>query len=281
MLSPRQAGLRSSWSTLDQILCLFLFVSDAYNKLKPGSRTIPAPIDFPETIGSIWHSSLFHNLNLGSVSLWIFRWTQFILSKRRACAVIKIKQVAPFESAETSVLFHKALLLALHFSLFSLTISLRLYLLPSNVLFILTTWPSGSTPPRYLLLQMPQNELFSTPFLFLHISVRKASSSLVTRRYVVSLGFYGAFSTSPLVSSTKLFISPFSLMLHPDGLHFSTSPTYHVKTPSPRIQSRHHGCFSCSHRFYSLIGVLTFSASHSDSFALSSYEWALVFQTPF
>ena len=60
----------------------------------------------------------------------------------------KITKVVPFESAKV---FRKDPFLALCFSLFSAMILLLLCLLPSAVLFMLTIWSFGPSPPRSLL----------------------------------------------------------------------------------------------------------------------------------
>ena len=55
ILSPRQAGFRHGRSTLDQILYLSQSISDGFNKLRPGSRTILSTIDFSKAFDSVWH----------------------------------------------------------------------------------------------------------------------------------------------------------------------------------------------------------------------------------
>ena len=51
--SPHQAGFHSGRSTLNQILFLSQFVSDGFNKLRPGSRTILSTIDFSKAFDSV------------------------------------------------------------------------------------------------------------------------------------------------------------------------------------------------------------------------------------
>ena len=60
ILSTYQAGFRHGRSTLNQILFLSQFMSDRFNKLKPGSRTILATIDFSKAFDSVWHPAHFH-----------------------------------------------------------------------------------------------------------------------------------------------------------------------------------------------------------------------------
>ena len=60
ILSPRQAGFRPGWSTLDQILYLSQSISDGFNKPRPGSRTIFSTIDFSKAFDSVWHLALYH-----------------------------------------------------------------------------------------------------------------------------------------------------------------------------------------------------------------------------
>ena len=87
ILYPRQAGFRHGRSTLDQILYLSQSISDGFNKLRPGSRTILFTIDFSKTFDSVWHLTLFHKLISAGLPPCFARWTQSFLSDRRACVV--------------------------------------------------------------------------------------------------------------------------------------------------------------------------------------------------
>ena len=87
ILSPRQAGFRPGRSTLDQILYLSQSISDGFNKLRPGSRTILSTIDFSKAFDSVWHPALFHKLISAGLPPCFARWTQSFLSDRRACVV--------------------------------------------------------------------------------------------------------------------------------------------------------------------------------------------------
>ena len=96
ILSLRRAGFRSRRSTLDQILFLSQFISDGFNKPRPGSRTILSTIDFSKTFEPVWHSALCHKLTssllcsllLVALSPPCFaRWTQSFLSDRCASVV--------------------------------------------------------------------------------------------------------------------------------------------------------------------------------------------------
>ena len=84
ILSSRQAGFRPGRSTLDQILYLSQFISDGFNKPRPGSRTILSTIDFSKAFGSVWHPALFHKLISAGIPPCFARWTQSFLSDRRA-----------------------------------------------------------------------------------------------------------------------------------------------------------------------------------------------------
>ena len=55
ILSPRQAGFRPGWFTLDQILYLSRSISDGFNKPRPGCRTILSTIDFFKAFDFVWH----------------------------------------------------------------------------------------------------------------------------------------------------------------------------------------------------------------------------------
>ena len=84
ILSLRQAGFRP---TLDQILFLAQYISDGFNKPRPGSRTILHIIDFLKAFESLWHPILFHKLISAGLPSCFARWTQSFLSDRRACVV--------------------------------------------------------------------------------------------------------------------------------------------------------------------------------------------------
>ena len=67
IFSPRQAGFRPGRSTLDQILNLSQSISDGFNELRLGSRTIQSTIDFSKAFDSVWHPALFHKLILAGL----------------------------------------------------------------------------------------------------------------------------------------------------------------------------------------------------------------------
>ena len=87
ILSPRQAGFRHGRSILDQILHLSQFISNGFNKPRPGSRAILYTIDFSKAFDSVWHPALFHKLISAGLPPYFARWTQSFLSDRRACVV--------------------------------------------------------------------------------------------------------------------------------------------------------------------------------------------------
>ena len=113
ILSPRQAGFRPGWSTLDQILYLSQSISDGFNKPRPGSRTILSTIDFSKAFDSVWHPALFHKLISAGLPPCFARWTQSFLSDRRACVVFqnhksrsfRVRRGVPQGSVLGSVLF--------------------------------------------------------------------------------------------------------------------------------------------------------------------------------
>ena len=97
---------------------------------------ILATIDFSEAFDSVWPHALFHKLI--SAGLPFALLVELNLSFP-TCALVrffKITKLAPFESVEV---FGKDPFLALYFSFFSSIIVLRFCLLPSAVLFMLTT----------------------------------------------------------------------------------------------------------------------------------------------
>ena len=87
ILSPRQAGFRPGWSTLNQILYFSQSISHGFNKPRLGSRTILSTIDFSKAFNSVWHPALFHKLISAGLPPCFARWTQSFLSDRRACVV--------------------------------------------------------------------------------------------------------------------------------------------------------------------------------------------------
>ena len=87
ILSPHQTGVRPGRSTLDQTLYLSQSISDGFNMLRPGSRTILSTIDFSKAFDSVWHPALFHKLISAGLRLCFARWTQSFLSDRRTCVV--------------------------------------------------------------------------------------------------------------------------------------------------------------------------------------------------
>ena len=114
ILSLRQAGFRPGRSTLDQILYLSQSISDGFNKPRPGSRTILSITDFSKAFDSVWDLALFRKLISVGFPPCFARWTNSLLSDRRAVWFIKITKAASFESVEV---FRKDPFLAL-FSFF-------------------------------------------------------------------------------------------------------------------------------------------------------------------
>ena len=148
ILSIRQAGFRTGRSTFDQMIDLSRSITDGFNKPKPVSRTILVTIDFSEAFDSIWYPALFNKLILAGFPSCFARRTQSFLPVRRACVIFENQKVASFESNE---MLCKDPFLALYFSLSLSMISLLLCLLLSAALFMLTIWPFGPPPPRFLL----------------------------------------------------------------------------------------------------------------------------------
>ena len=87
IFSPHQPGFRPGWSTLHQILYLSQFISDGFNKPRPGSRTILSTIDFSKAFDSVWHPALFHKLISAGLPPCFARWTQSFLSDKRTSVV--------------------------------------------------------------------------------------------------------------------------------------------------------------------------------------------------
>ena len=87
ILSPRHAGFRPGWSTIDQIVIFSQSISDGFHKLRLGSRTILSTIDFSKAFDSVWHPALFHKLISTGLPPCFARWIQFFLSDRRASVV--------------------------------------------------------------------------------------------------------------------------------------------------------------------------------------------------
>ena len=87
ILSPRQAGFRTGWSTLDQILYLSQSISDGFNKPRPESRTILSTIDFSKAFDPVWHLAFFRKLISAGLPSCFAGWTQSFLSDRRDCII--------------------------------------------------------------------------------------------------------------------------------------------------------------------------------------------------
>ena len=133
-------------STLDQLFYLSHAISDGFNKPKPGSRTILAIIDFSKAFDSVWHPALFLKLfRLASlVALLVGLNLPFLIGA--LAWFIKIKS--------RSFLVHRGVLRGSNLGpvLFCLFINNLPSFLPSSAaLFMLTIWPFGPLPPRFLL----------------------------------------------------------------------------------------------------------------------------------
>ena len=89
ILSPHQAGFRPGRSTLDQILYLSQFISNGFDKPRPGSRTILSTIDYSKAFESVWHSALYHKLISAGRPPCFVRWTRSFPSDRRACVIFQ------------------------------------------------------------------------------------------------------------------------------------------------------------------------------------------------
>ena len=76
-------------STVDQIIYLFQFIWDEFNKPRPGSRTIVPTIDFSKAFNSVWYPTLFRKSTWAGLSSCFTRWTQSLFSDRRACVVFQ------------------------------------------------------------------------------------------------------------------------------------------------------------------------------------------------
>ena len=156
IFSSRQTRFRPGQSTLDRILYLAQTISHGFNKPRQGFRTILAAIDFSNAFDSVWHRALFQKLILDDLHPFFTCWTQSFLFNRRTWLVFKITKVVPFESVE---IFCKDPFSGLYFSLFLSMIFLPLYLLPSAVLFTLTTRSFGPFPLWSPLRWKPHKEL--------------------------------------------------------------------------------------------------------------------------
>ena len=89
IICSHQASFCPGWFTLDQILYLSQSISDGFNKLRSGSWTTLAIIDFSKAFDSVWHPALFHKLISAGLHPCFARWTQSFLSDRRACVVFQ------------------------------------------------------------------------------------------------------------------------------------------------------------------------------------------------
>ena len=147
ILSPRQTGFRSGWSTLDQNLCLAQYISDGFNKPRPGFRTTLSTIAFSKAFHSVWHpaSSPFCTKSfwLASLLALLVGLNLFFLIGAFAW-FIKITKVVPFESVKV---FRKTPFLSLYFSRILSMMFLLLCLVPLAAFFTLRIWLFGHSPP--------------------------------------------------------------------------------------------------------------------------------------
>ena len=145
ILFPRQAGFRPGRSTLDQMLFLFLSISDGFYKPRPGSRTILSTIDFSKAQKSgipSFSTNLFRLASL--LALLVGLNLSFLIDA--IAWFIKITKVVPFESVEVIC---KGPFSALYFSLSSSVILWLLCLVPSAALYAddLAIWSSSTSVP--------------------------------------------------------------------------------------------------------------------------------------
>ena len=259
ILSPHQAGFRPGRSTLDQILYLSQSISDGFNKLRPGSRTILSTIDFSKGFDSAWHPALFHKLISAGFPPCFARWTQSFLSDRRASVVFqnhksrsfRVRRGVPRGSALGPVLY-----------------SLFINDLPSAALFTLAIWSFSISVPTAV--EATQGALFRLEYWCVPLNPSKCEASFFSvdphQANLLLLGFRIRFNPTPTflgvtfdrtlsfskhVSSLKakffprlkalrcisasswgpskeslslvyktFFFGPFSLTLHPDDFFF-------------------------------------------------------------
>ena len=145
ILSSHQTGFHPGRSTLNQILYLSQSIFDGFNRPRPGSRTILSTIDFSKAFDSVWHPALIHKLISASLPPCFASWTQSFLSDRFACVVYQNHKSRSFR-VRRGVL--QGSVLGPYFSPVLSMIFRFLCLLPSAVLFTLTIWPFGPSPPR-------------------------------------------------------------------------------------------------------------------------------------
>ena len=139
-----QAGFHPGRSNVDQI---FFFLSPFCTCFSNPSRALGQVLLLSTSLKcSTVSEILLFSMNLFQLAsfLALLVGLNFSLPTEALEWFFKMIKAAHFESIEV---FSKNLFLALYFSLFSLMIFLRLYLLPLVALFMLKIWPSGPPPP--------------------------------------------------------------------------------------------------------------------------------------
>ena len=150
-LPTRPVSTLDSLHAPDQILFLSQSISDRFNKLRPGSWTILATMDFSKAFNSVWHPTLFHKLISAGLRPCFACWTQSFFSDKHTWVVYQNQKVVSVKSVEVFCKdLSQGLFFDLYFFFFSSMISLLLCFFPSAALFMLMIW-LGSPAPWYLL----------------------------------------------------------------------------------------------------------------------------------
>ena len=94
--TPQNAMYTSPDMQNKVIAVLSQSISDRFNQPRPGSWTMVSTIHFSKAFDSVWHPAFFHKLISAGLPPCFVRWTQSLLSDRRAWVVFQNHKTRSF-----------------------------------------------------------------------------------------------------------------------------------------------------------------------------------------